>query len=198
MVAIRTAALVPALLVTMLCASEGSTLPLMANIGAGFGQKWMSEPSFPRSTDTGSAWEPIVTVIFGHRSLPVVLEGYASGTRQDGRPDTANDVLLRETRLETGLGLAGITRLGPIYTHLGGGIARISSKTRTLYSEAPEGSFTGTGHWIGGGAFFPLGAGFDVGSAFRYTNIDRHLDPHYGYELGGVSASALVGWGLLR
>lgn len=190
--------LLPVFLVAMLCASEGLALPLIGNIGAGFGEKWRSEPSFPRSTETGGAWEPIVNVILGHRSLPVVLEGYASGTRQDGRPDTANDVLLRETRVETGLGLAGITRLGPIYTHLGGGIARISSKTRTLYSEAPERSFTGTGHWIGGGAFFPLGAGFDVGGVFRYTNIDRHLDPNYGYELGGVSASALVGCGLLR
>jgi len=187
------------LLAALVCACEGSTFPLRGNVSAGIGQKWRTEPSFPQTLPprTRSAFEPIVNVIAGLRSLPVVLEVYGSRTRQNGHPDTANDVILQETRIESGIGLAGIARIGPIYSHLGAGIARISSKTKSLYTESPEGTFSETGHWIGGGAFVPLGRGFDIGGVLRYTNVDRHLDPTYGYELGGVSASALIGWGWL-
>jgi len=176
------------LLGSSLSASSGSAFGLVGNISAGLGEKWGSHLTFLNPINNRGT-EPSVNVLLGHRALPILLEGYASETRADGTNDF--DDPFQETRIEVGLGAAGIWRAGPIYSHVGGGIARISSRVKSLDSpERPEYSFTSTGHWIGAGTFLPLVAGFSVGAIGRYTNIHHRND-----QFGGFSASALIGWG---
>jgi hypothetical protein len=177
-----------------LSAPNASAIGLMGNVSAGLGEKWGSDPYY-RPIHEGGTLEPNANVMVGHRALPILLEGYASRTRRDGRPDTDNNVLFEETRIEVGLGAAGIWRVGRIYSHIGGGIARVSDRVKQLYSLEPrESSFTRTGHWIGAGTFFPLVAGFGVGAIGRYTNVNYRV-PGGGNQIGGWSASAVLGWG---
>jgi len=195
----RAALLLTALLLgSSVSTSSASAFGLVGNISAGLGEKWGSGPSFSNLAHKGGTREPSVNVMLGHRALPILLEGYASGTRRDGSPATM-ETLLQETRIEFGLGVAGIRRVGPFYSHFGGGIARVSSRMKQLYSLEPKDSnFTRTGHWIGAGAFCPLVAGFGVGAIGRYTNV-RHkiLGGGNPDQVGGWSASALIGWGSL-
>jgi len=180
------------LLGSALSTSSGSAFGLVGNISAGLGEKWGSDPSFANPDHKGGTREPIVHAMLGYRAFPIFLEGYASGTRRDGTPSTM-ETILQETRIEDGLGAAGIWKVGPIYSHVGGGIARVSSRIKSLYPpNVGERSIARTGHWIGVGAFMPLVAGFSVGAIGRYTNIHHGND-----QLGGWSASAVVGWGSL-
>jgi hypothetical protein len=196
---IRTALLLTAFLLgSALSTSSGSAFGLVGNISAGLGEKWGSDPSFANPDHKGGTREPIVHAMVGYRAFPILLEGYASGTRRDGTPSTMETVL-QETRIEDGLGVAGIWRVGPIYSHVGGGIARVSSTVKSLYPpDIRESSITKTGHWIGAGAVLPLIGGFNIGAIGRYTNVQHKIlgggNPD---RLGGWSASALIGWGSL-
>jgi len=179
------------LLGSALSTTSGSAFGLVGNLSAGLGEKWWSHPTFDNRIHKGGTREPSANVLLGHRVLPILLEGYASQTRGDGTTDV--ETSFEETRVEVGLGAVGIWRVGPIYSHAGGGIARISARIKPLYSlEPPQYSFTSTGHWIGAGALLPLVAGFSVGAIGRYTNIHHGND-----QIGGLSASALIGWGRL-
>jgi hypothetical protein len=193
----RTAVLLTAFLLgSALSTSGGSAFGLVGNISAGLGEKWRSDPSFANPDHKGGTREPIVHAMLGYRAFPILLEGYASGTRRDGTPSTMETVL-QETRIEGGLGASGIWRVGHVYSHVGGGIARVSSRMKSLYPlDMRESSITRTGHWIGAGVVLPLIGGFNVGAIGRYTNVHHKIlgggNPD---QLGGWSASALIGWG---
>jgi hypothetical protein len=192
----RAAVLLTAFLLgSALSTSRGSAFGLVGNVSAGLGGRWGSDPLFGHPIHKGGIQEPSVNIMLGHRALPILLEGYVSGTRRD--VDDSFDDLFRETRTEVGLGAAGIWRVGPIYSHVGGGIARVYSRTKQLDSLEPkESSVTRTGHWIGVGAFYPLVAGFNVGAIGRYADV-RSNPGHLHGQLGGSSASAVIGWGSL-
>ena len=174
-----------------LSASGGSASWLVGNVSVGLGEKWRSEPSFPHPVRDGGTRELAANVMLGHGALPVLLNAYFARTREDVEPDTDEDVIYQETRVEAGLGLARIWRVGPVRPHIGAGVARLSSDTESPDPLRWRGhSVTKTGSWISAGAILPLVAGFNIGAMGRYTNVNSEFRG----ELGGLSASALVGW----
>ncbi len=89
------------------------------------------------------------------------------------------------------LGLRKIWEPGAARPYVGGGIARLSARTKSLGVEETD---TAIGGWVGGGIFWRLGSRLNIGIAGRVSSGKVTLSGQK-VEAGGTFVGGILGWG---
>jgi hypothetical protein len=146
-----------------------------------FGEDAVNSPQFSAALD----------ITWGGRRWPALVDLYVSGSGSSGVNALGDD--LTETRMEKGIGLKKVWKLGSFRPQVATGIAHIRRKEHIDFDLEPgERTIEAEGSrlWIAGGPFWRYGSGLTFGIPVRLSELGHHDQP-----LGGTHIGFSFAWG---
>ena len=174
-------------LAVMVCLSVTGALAVDVDVNVFLGLKELGDELEPVDVDELTELGVLVTV--GQRDWPVKIAiDLLSGEVDEAVGGLRIDVSVYELNL----GVRKFWEKGKARPFVGGGLALVDLELKQAPSMLPTNDDQGVGLWVGGGAFWRLGPGFNIGVEARISRAEVDLP---GLDEGGGNHLGLIlGW----